>query len=574
MIREEAVAAGHAQLRGESGGIRFYSDAALGVSFEGGVVRCEVPANEAIARVFAEVPLGDSAAFWRPSSGYELRLPPDWSGRADVSGILRAPFGVLHDQDGRADVGISVAPAEAPVSLRYGVSEESTTFVVEFTLAASSVPTVLSFDLGGGELYDVVGRLRESARTSRPHRVAPLAGEPVYSTWYSFHDAMDARSLLEEARLARELGFGALFLDYGWQRFGDSRYFDGTGDWVADTDKFPDLRATVREIQDLGLGVVLWVAPLLIGERSERFAELGPNAHVYDPNLRARVLDPRRADVREHVVSTCVRLVDEFGVDGLKIDFIDAASGYAQRGDVTTHGEIAEAIVSTLAEVRRGLDLAGHEGLLVEYREPYAGLALAGSGDVIRAEDCPGDFIANRRSTIDLRVLGTGQQVHSDMMMWDPALPAATVSALLSNATFSVPQLSMRLAPMSQEGRDQIATWIAQWRESSGLALFGRLTGLRPHLHYPSAVAVEGDEALAVVWSTDSIVVIPPEASRAIIVNGTRSTRIGVRLDRRVSVRTVDHRGVEQPPTEYSAGRCDLEIPVGGRASVIVSPPQ
>jgi len=565
MIREEAEAAGRTSLRHTGQGIRFYSDDEIEVVEGPKSLRCVVPAKAGVSRVFAEVPMGDSASFWRPSSGYELRMPPDWSGRSDVSGILRAPFGVLHDHDGISTVGIGVQPAEAAVSLRYGVSEESMTFVVEFTLPASEVERSLVFDVRGGDLFQAVARLREATRSRRAHAISPWAAEPVYSTWYAFHEAMDDASIVDEGRLARELGFGTLFLDYGWQRFGDSRYFDGCGDWVPDTVKFPDLAATVRTLQSTGLGVVLWVAPLLIGARSELFNRLGADATVYNPNLRAHVLDPRRVEVREHVVETCLRLVQEFGVDGLKIDFIDAASAYALAGDVETHDAIAEALVDMLAAVRAGLDDLGHPELLIEYREPYIGLALAGSGDVIRAEDCPGDFIANRRSTLDLRVLGTGQLVHSDMMMWDPALPMATVSALLSNATFSVPQLSMRLGSMSEDQRSAIASWLSAWRATSRLALHGRLTQLRPHLHYPSATAIDGDEALSVVWSADTVLAVPLEVRHATVVNGTRSTRVGVQLARGGTVLTVDHRGAEVLAGSV-AGRCFIEIPVGGRA--------
>lgn len=571
MIREEAENAGHTALRHSLGGIRFYSDELIDVRGAEGDLRCIVPATEAISRVYAEIPLGDRASFWRPSAGYELRLPPDWKGSADLSSILRSPFGVLHDDDGQTSVGIGVRPAESAVSLRYGVSEESAAFVIEFTLEPSDADRELIFDGRGGELFDTVARVREATRTTGAHAVSLLAAEPVYSTWYSFHAAIDAPSLLAEARIARQLGFGSLFLDYGWQNLGDSRYFDGCGDWVPDLLKFPDLRGTVDELHAIGLGVVLWVAPLLLGARSAVNASLAEGATVYDPNLRAHVLDPRLPAVREHVVSTCLRLVEDFGVDGLKIDFIDAASAYAQAGDVIAHSAIASALVDTLGEVRTALDEAGHRGLLIEYREPYTGVALAGSGDVIRAEDCPGDFIANRRSTLDLRVLGTGQLVHSDMMMWDPALPGPIVSALLSNATFSVPQLSMRLGSMSMAQREEISAWIKSWRETSHLSLHGNLVDLRPHLHYPGATAVLDDEALAVIWSADTVFTVPPGVRKAVLVNGTRLTTLSLRLPATAALRVVDHRGSLFSNTSAWAGRTDIDVPVGGRAYLELS---
>lgn len=570
MIREEAEAAGRIEFRGAGNGVRVYSGHPVVLVAGRDRLQCTVAASDEPVQVLVEVPLGDAAAFWRPSAGYDLRLPPDWGGRADVSGILRAPLGVLHDQDGLASAGFAVEPANSAVALRYGVSEESAAFVVQFGFEPADHERRVLIDLTGGELFDTVARLRQEVQTIAPHRVAALADEPVYSTWYSFHDALDAESILQEARLAKELGFGCLFLDYGWQRLGDSRYFDGCGDWVADEAKFPDLAATVREIQALGLGVVLWVAPLLLGDRSDAFATLGEGATQRNPNLRAHILDPRRPEVREHVIRAFTRLVEELGVDGLKIDFIDAASVYAAPGDVAAHGEIAAAATRMLDDLRQATDAAGYRDLIFEYREPYVGLGLAASGDVIRAEDCPGDFIANRRATIDLRVFDTGQRVHSDMMMWDPELSAPMVAVALSNATFSVPQISMRLTSMTPRARDHIAAWLTAWRQVRDVALRGRLVGLRPQLHYPSATAVRGDASLSVVWSSDSIVSVPPDARRAVIVNGTTSTRLSVRLDATAHVQVVDHLGADIATGELAIGTSELQVPVGGRAHLSV----
>lgn len=566
MIREEAEAAGRIAFRGAGNGVRVYSGHPVEIVVAGERLQCTVAASEEPVQVLVEVPLADAAAFWRPSAGYELRLPPDWGGRADVSGILRAPLGVLHDQDGLATTGFAVEPANSAVALRYGVSEESAAFVVQFGFEPTDHERRVVIDLSGGELFDTVARLRQEVQTTAPHRVAAMADEPVYSTWYSFHDALDHQSIVEEARLAKELGFGCLFLDYGWQRLGDSRYFDGCGDWLADETKFPDLAATVREIQALGLGVVLWVAPLLLGERSDAFATLGAGAPHRNPNLRAHILDPRRPEVREHVLEAFTRLVDELGVDGLKIDFIDAASIYAAPGDVAAHGEIAAAATRMLDDLRQATDALGYPDLIFEYREPYVGLGLAASGDVIRAEDCPGDFIANRRATIDLRVFDTGQRVHSDMMMWDPELSAPLVAVALSNATFSVPQISMRLTAMAPEAREHIAAWLAAWREVRDVALRGRLVGLRPQLHYPAATAVRGDSSLSVAWSSDSIVNVPADARRAVVVNGTTSTRLSVRVERPATVRVADHLGETVASTALSSGTGELSVPIGGRA--------
>ena len=118
--------------------------------------------------------------------------------------------------------------------------------------------------------------------------------------------------------------------------------------------------------------------------------------------------------MREHVIRAFTRLVDELGVDGLKIDFIDAASIYAAPGDVVAHGEIAAAATRMLDDLRQATDALGLPR--PDLRVPGAVRRTRTRG--IRRRDprggLPGDFIANRRATIDLRVFDTGQRVHSD----------------------------------------------------------------------------------------------------------------------------------------------------------------
>ena len=75
------------------------------------------------------------------------------------------------------------------------------------------------------------------------------------------------------------LGCGSIFIDDGWQQYGSGRGYSGCGDWVPDPVKFPDMRATVRRFQDAGVGVVLWIAPLLLGEKAHVFKTWNDTRH-------------------------------------------------------------------------------------------------------------------------------------------------------------------------------------------------------------------------------------------------------------------------------------------------------
>lgn len=125
-----------------------------------------------------------------------------------------------------------------------------------------------------------------------------------------------------EAKLATESGYELLILDDGWQRGGHGGGYSGCGDWEPDTEKFPDFAAHVAEIHKAGLRSMAWIAPLLLGQdsaASEVLAEFAPHAR---PEWGCHVLDPRHARVREFAVDSCARLVETYGLDGLKIDRI------------------------------------------------------------------------------------------------------------------------------------------------------------------------------------------------------------------------------------------------------------
>jgi len=81
---------------------------------------------------------------------------------------------------------------------------------------------------------------------------------------------------------------------------------------------------------------------------------------------------------------------------------------------------------------------------------------------------------------------------------------------------------------------------------------------------------VRGDASLSVVWSSDSIVSVPPGARRAVVVNGTTSTRLSVRLDAAARVQVVDHLGADIATGELPVGTSELQVPVGGRAHLSV----
>ena len=82
------------------------------------------------------------------------------------------------------------------------------------------------------------------------------------------------RSVSEEpaernARVAADLGLRTFIMDDGWFTEGTEFGYHRTGDWRPVSSKFPDFRAHVRHVQDMGLKCLLWVAPFMVGRDSQ-----------------------------------------------------------------------------------------------------------------------------------------------------------------------------------------------------------------------------------------------------------------------------------------------------------------
>lgn len=457
--------------------------------------------TEGSGQIVLQAPLGNASGFWYP--GFELApaLPADWRGRESFSAVKSAPVGALCDIDGTSGLAFAFDCVVEEGVLQFGASEESKTFVVRLEVGAALAERRRTIDLAVAatrtpyeEAVRVLSGFLHAARGHRP--ISRTATRPVYSTWYAYSQGVSAEIVEREAALARTLGCRSVFIDDGWQQFGDGRWYAGCGDWTPDLAKFPDLRGTVDALHRQDMDVVLWIAPLLLGAQSAVYERLRPYAPLHSPGLRADVLDPRRREVRAHIAATCARLVRDYDLDGLKIDFLNNAMVYAgtpSEGDVE---DVGRAMVELLREVADAVD-AVRPGTLIEFRQPYVSPAVAPFADVIRADDCPADADQNRRSIVDLRLFADGQIVHSDPLMWDPTAGPDAAARQVLNAFFAVPQLSMPLADLPEAHRAVVADLIDEWTTLRDTVLGGRIFAALPAEGYP-IVGCRRDDALVV----------------------------------------------------------------------------
>jgi alpha-galactosidase len=530
--------------------------------------------DSAISVRFATA-LADATGFWQPHSPNVRTLQPDWRGRYDTNAVTSAPMGCLYDSAGATMLGFAVDNCVTATEIRHGVSEPDKEYQVEARMYLA--PTVDDVDIvlsGAGEPWYRTAQTLSSwlaSRAARPPLPVPASAyEPVFSTWYAFGQDVTADAVELEAAAMREYGMTNVIIDDGWQRFGTGRGYAGCGDWVPDPEKFADLRAHVSALHGLGFRVLLWVAPLLLGRRSEAYqSRLRDHAPRYVDHLDAYVLDPRSDVVRRHVVDTCIRLVSDYDLDGLKIDFLEQASIY---GHATEHTEpsVGAAILEALEAIPIELGAAGHRDVLIEYRQPYVSPALGAAANLLRATDCPGDTVMNRVETIDARLVAGKRAVHTDMIMWDHEANSATVGRHLINGFFGVPQISVRSSELSQAHRDTLTFLLGQWRRLSDVTQFGRPDLGAFHENYPIVTCSHPDGRCVVAAFGDIVVGLPDDFEELTILNGSSRDSLVVVSQKRVSVAmiayTPEGSQVGEPAVLDLGPPLEIAVPAGSVA--------
>ncbi|TCN35517.1 alpha-galactosidase [Kribbella orskensis] len=541
-----------------------------------GVLRYDVVADDAV-RIRWTWPAESAVTLWRATQGSHRELPTDWGSHRDIRSVRSAPVAALVDAGDRSPLTISLSATVRGCDFAVGVNEEGAEQLVQ--LAVDDIePTdgvrrfTLRIDLRELHFAEALRGVTDDWTAELGNRIAPVpepARQAMYSTWYSDHQHVSAESVERHARAGASYGCSAVIVDDGWQTDDTARGYAHCGDWEPTSQTFPDMAGHVRRVHELGVDYVLWIAPPLIGEHSKAWDRMKDRTLGYVDGLSASVLDPRYPEVREHIVESCVRPVRDWGVDGLKLDFLDtwawSSPHPAPDGDCSSIDEGVELILHAItAELRRL-----RPDLLIEFRQDYVNPRLWQFGTFLRAGDCAMDPVENRVRTIDSRLLAGDRAVHSDMLMWHPSASPETVAQQFIGAMFSTPQVSMELVALPVVQQRVVRFWLGFLRDHADALLHGVLTPSRPDARY-TQVRAAGAETVVAVF-TNPVVRLSNSDRSVVLVNGGSEPRILVEgagpgpVDLVVS----DCSGAEvhrstTAPTELWA----IDVPVAGLARI------
>jgi alpha-galactosidase len=486
------------------------------------------------------LPAIDIAGHW--VSDNLARKHDHYRARVRSRAVQHAPLLTYLNQGDRNRFTVALSDAMNPSFLRGVIREEDAFIYMDLTLFEKKTPptkryeVTLRFDTRPVLYETAIGDSVRWWAAMDEHTPAPVpetARVPVYSTWYSYHQSITADAIVEECRIGGELGLGGVIVDDGWQTLDSNRGYAYTGDWKPE--RIPEMKDFVDRVHDLGQKFLLWYSVPMAGEKSEMIADFKDKALYFSEGFGAYVLDPRYPEVREYLINVYESAVRDWGIDGLKLDFIGMFSekGAAEltAKDGRDYASVDRAVDRLMSDVMTRLRAINPE-IGIEFRQPYNGPLMRKYGNMFRAVDCANVAIYNRRHIVDLRLIADTTAVHSDMIMWHPDESVEAAALQVLNILFSVPQISVRLAEISDDHRQMLQFWLGYWKENRELLLDGEFRAVAPAQNYPMVMGRQDGKLIAAIYQ-DMFVPTGEEPLDAIdVVNGKSTPGAVVRLDR------------------------------------------
>ncbi len=393
---------------------------------------------------------------------------------------------------------------------------------------------------------------------------------PLYSSWYNFHQEPEQDLLEKELELAAKIGFKTFILDDGWQFEGNNTGdYDKCGDWHVAEDKFPDFKSFCDKVHSLGLKMLVWFPVPFAGFDSNDYKRFKDKMAFDRPDFRAGVLDVRYKEIREYIIGVYKRMRSDYGIDGLKLDFIDAFK--ADPSEITPYNEgmdtenLDEAVRILMDEIYAEMTALDPD-FLFEFRQNYIGAEIVNHCNMLRVADCAADSVTNRIGIAPLRLVNAKTAIHSDMLLWGHNESPLNCQRQLLNVLFSVPQISVRLTEIPEKQLLTVKNFVRYWTENREILLDGKFRAVHPDANYTSMSAEGEDKKITVLYYA---AVFEPCGKREDVFNNTSEDHIVSAGGKPFSYKIHDLYG-SVTEEGYSNGRPEkFPVPRGGMIGII-----
>jgi alpha-galactosidase len=474
---------------------------------------------------------------WKCGALHDKRQQYDWEldhlqSRISVDAPIISAFG--HDDSNIITLACSDAInlIESNILLR----EEDNHLYCHLTFFSERHPAISNYeadiivDLSPIAYYSVIQNISKWWETFdhlRPASVPDLAKQPLYSTWYNFHQDLDEAILLKECAIASKIGYKLIILDDGWQTMDTNRGYDYTGDW--EPIRFPNLNDFVAKVHQLGMQFGLWFSVPFCGKKSKAYRKF-KGKFLTENHRWAPVFDPRYPEVRQHLIDIYKNALVNYKLDAFKLDFIDDFKVYPKtvltKADGRDYANVNEAVDRLMTDVMKTLK-AIKPDIAIEFRQKYIGPAMRKFGNMFRAFDCPNDAVSNRIRITDVKLLCGESAVHSDPQTWHAEEQVEIAALQVLNGMFGVPQMSVHLRNISDDHLQMVQFYTDYWTANQHILLDGTFKAFKPLSNYPILSSSIGDHTIVGVYE-DEVVRLPNDKTIDIL-NGKMSDSIIIR---------------------------------------------
>jgi len=485
------------------------------------------------------MPLRDIQYEWYPRCGENRSLRVDWYGPEKSRISSGAPVFCFYNAAGHSRFTMALSDVLTEIDNSLGVREENGELFCKIEIPLDRTGMTHEYSVVLYRDYDDITFAEALRRVSlwwekdcslTPMPVPDTARLPLYSAWYSFHQATYAPEIEAECEMAARLGIKAIIVDDGWQTADGNRGYAFCGDWQPAPEKIPDMAAHVRRVHELGMKYILWYSVPFMGKHSRHFDQFKDKLVSYQAHHNAGVLDPRYPEVRQYLIATYENALRNWDLDGFKLDFIDSfgATSYAP---APTPGmdyiTLEDGVIRLMTDVMKALKAIKPE-IMIEFRQSYIGPAMRTYGNMFRVGDCPADPLNNRVGVIDLRLLSGNTAVHSDMLMWHKDDTVENAARQVLSVIFGVMQLSVRLEDLPEDHMKMVSFW-CDFMEKHRELLAAPMEVEAPQNLYPIArTRLGAEEAIAVY---DRHVVTLSDAPTVYLFNATADDYLVLRAE-------------------------------------------
>ncbi len=495
------------------------------------------------------IPYVDAFSLWNSQcgsicgakSGTMRNILPDWRPEHQVS-VSRLASGIpiqsVISQSGENVFTISVEDAKTPIEISTGTEEMGKSCLCRISFFTKPVGRLSEYhtefiiDRRKIPFYEAIKSAAENMRRvsgKREQDIPEEARMPMYSTWYNFHQNIEDEELIAECKEAYKLGMRSIIIDDGWQTENNGGGYAYCGDWRVCSSKIKDMKSFVLRIHEIGMKVVLWYSVPYVGKKSEVW-ERFKGKYLDSEEREWNCLDPRFPEVREYLSGIYEKAAGEWGLDGFKLDFIDAfeLTEYSDKTGIGRDFESLEDAIECLLDSVTSRLKKVNPDILIEFRQSYIGPVITRYGNMIRVGDCALDAFINRVAILDLRMTSGRAAVHSDMITWNDNDTNESMAKQLIAVLFGVSQISVRINEIKKEHYDVLKFWLDFWTENKEILLDGRLKIYNPEANYSMAEAELKDEKMCVCYSLNTVLCL---SKKMTVVNGTGESYIAVRAN-------------------------------------------